>query len=136
MVRCLKIWIFIGGVLFFLIVSTSDINLFAGNDKLKHFGVSSIFGAASETCLHYKTNLKTSERIILSTALGSLPGFVKELIDSTEKENQFSGGDFVVDIAGAFLGAIVGNFFNNIIQVKIDKTDNNKTVAISLSYRF
>jgi len=134
--RCLKIWIFIGGVLFFLIVSTSDINLFAGNDKLTHFGVSSIFGAASETCLHYKTNLKTSERIILSTALGSLPGFVKELIDSTEKENQFSGGDFATDIAGAFLGAIVGNFFNNIIQVKIDKIDNNKTVAISLSYRF
>jgi VanZ family protein len=127
MFKYLKTWVFIWIFLFLILISISPENAYGGDDKLKHFGVSSLFGAASESILHYKTNLKTSERIVLGTALGSLPGLAKELIDSTKAGNQFSGSDLAVDIAGAFLGSVVANFFNNLIQIKIDKTEENKS---------
>ena len=121
---------------FLILISISPENAFAGDDRLKHFGISSLFGAASESILHYKTNLNTSERIILGTTLGSLPGLAKEIIDSTKAGNQFSGSDLTVDIAGALLGAVIANFFNNLIQIKIDKTRENKSLSVSLSYKF
>jgi len=101
-----------------------------------HFGISSVFGAASESYLHYKTKLKPPERIILGTALGSVPGLAKEIIDSTKKGDYFSGGDMAADIAGSFAGAVIGNFVNNIIQVKVEKKKGEKKTAISLTYRF
>jgi uncharacterized protein YfiM (DUF2279 family) len=126
------IWV----ILLFILISISNKNAYPGDDRLAHFGISSIFGAASESILHYKTKLKTPERIILGTTLGSLPGLAKELIDSTKEGNQFSGSDLAVDIAGAFFGAVVANIFNNLIQIKIKKTAENKALSISLSYRF
>lgn len=134
--KILKTRLFIWFILFFILISISNKNLFAGDDKFKHFGVSFIFGAASESIFHYKTTLKTSERIILSTLLGSLPGLTKELIDSTKKGNHFSGTDLAVDVGGAFLGAIAGNIFNKIIQIKIGTTKDEKSASISLSYKF
>lgn len=134
--KLLKTRIFALCVLFLILISIPKKNIFAGDDKLKHFGISSIFGAASETYLHYKTNLKASERIILGTALGTLPGLVKELIDSTKRENHFSGSDLAMDVAGAFVGAMVGNFLNNIIQVKIKKENDKRAFTISFSYEF
>ena len=126
------LWIFI--LLIFLSISNNTV--FSADNTLLHFGVSSVFGAAGESFLHYKTNLKTSGRIILGTALGSLPGLVKELIDSTKKGNHFSGTDLAADIGGAFIGALVANIVNNKIQIKIKKTKHDKTVALSLSFQF
>ena len=128
--------IFICILLIFIVIPTSTKNAFAGDDKLLHFGFSSLFGAASESYLHYKTDLKAAERIILGTTLGTIPGLAKELIDSTKKGNHFSGGDLAADIAGVFVGAFIGNLVNNIIQVKIEKKGDNKTFTISLSYKF
>lgn len=121
---------------FLIIISTVNKNASAADDRLLHFGISSVFGAASESYLHYKTKLKTSERIILGTALGSVPGLAKEIIDSTKKDNRFSGGDMAADMAGAFVGALIGNFINNMIQVKIEKKKDEKKIAISLTCRF
>jgi uncharacterized protein YfiM (DUF2279 family) len=126
------LWIFI--LLIFLSISNNTV--FSADNTLLHIGVSSVFGAAGESFLHYKTNLKTSGRIILGTALGSIPGLVKELIDSTKKGNHFSGTDLAADIAGAFIGALAANIVNNKIQIKIKKTKHDKTVALSLSFQF
>ena len=136
MLKHLKALVFVWISLFLVFISISNENAYGGDDRIKHFGISSIFGAASESILHHKTKLKTSERIILGTTLGSLPGLAKELMDSTKAGNQFSGSDLALDIAGAFLGAVVGNLVNNIIQIKIKKTEENKAISISLSYRF
>lgn len=136
MLKYLKAWVLIWISFFLILISISPENAFTGDDTIKHFGISSLFGAASESILHYKTKLKTSERIILGTTLGSLPGLAKELIDSTKAGNRFSGSDLAVDIAGAFLGSIVANFFNNFIQIKIKKIEENKSFSISLSYKF
>jgi uncharacterized protein YfiM (DUF2279 family) len=126
------IWI----LLFIVAISTANKNVSAADNRLLHFGISSVFGAAGESYLHYKTKLNTSGRIILGTALGSVPGLAKEIIDSTKKGNCFSGGDMTADIAGAFVGAVIGNIVNNIIQVKIEKKKDEKKIAVSLTFRF
>jgi uncharacterized protein YfiM (DUF2279 family) len=126
------LWIFI----LLIIFSISNNTVFSADGTLLHFGVSSVFGAAGESFLHYKTNLKTSGRIILGTALGSIPGLVKEMIDSTEKGNSFSGADLAADIAGAFIGALVANIVNNKIKITINKTKHDKVVTLSLSFQF
>ena len=127
---------FAGVVFLCLLIFVSNAHLCAANDKLKHFGVSSIFGAAGESLFHYKTHYGTSKRIILGTTLGTVPGFVKELIDSTEEGNHFSGTDLAADVTGAFFGAVVGNFLNNIIQVRMSASKEKRTLIISLSYEF
>ena len=68
--------------------------------------------------------------------MGSIPGLAKEIIDSTKKDNHFSGSNMAANIAGAFVGALVANIFNNIIQVKIEKKEEEKMIAFSISYRF
>ncbi len=134
--KFLKNRIFISILLFFIVFSATNKNASAVDDKLLHFGFSSVFGAASESYLHYKTNLKTPGRLIWGTTLGTIPGLAKEIIDSTKKGNYFSGSDMAVDIAGAFVGALVANIFNNAIQIKIEKKEEEKMIVFSLSYRF
>lgn len=136
MLKYSKTWVLIWISLFLILFLISPKNAFAGDDRIKHFGISSLFGAASESVLHYQTNLNTSKRIVLGTTLGSLPGLAKELIDSTKAGNHFSGTDLALDIAGAFFGAVVANFFNNLIQIKIEKTEENKSISVCLSYKF
>jgi uncharacterized protein YfiM (DUF2279 family) len=134
--KLLKSRIFISILLFFIVFSAANKNASAADDKLLHFGVSSLFGAASESYLHYKTDLKTPGRLIWGTTIGSMPGLAKEIIDSTKRDNRFSTGDMAANIAGAFVGALVANIFNNAIQVKIEKKEEEKMVVFSLSYSF
>jgi uncharacterized protein YfiM (DUF2279 family) len=134
--KFLKNRIFISILLFLIVISAASKNATAADDKLLHFGFSSVFGAASESYLHYKTDLKTPGRLIWGTTLGTIPGLAKEIIDSTKKDNYFSGSDMAANIAGAFVGALVANIFNNAIQVKIEKKEEGKMIVFSLSYRF
>ncbi len=134
--RLLKNCISVCIILVSILIANSNLNVLAGEDNLKHVGVSFIFGAASETYLHHKTNLDAYERIILGTTLGTLPGLAKELIDSTKKGNHFSGTDLAADMVGALLGAVVGNFFNNIIKIKTESSKKKKTVLVSISFKF
>lgn len=107
----------------------------AVDDVVAHFGVSAICGAGSETYFHYKTELKNPNRIFISSVLGSVPGLTKEIIDSTQEDNYFSGSDLAADIAGAFAGAFVSSLFNNVIQVKIHGR-KEEGVRVSVTYNF
>ena len=106
----------------------------AANDKLKHMGVSALLGASIETYLHYKTNSEPTGRVILAATLGSIPGLAKEVIDSTKRKNHFSGSDIAADLTGAFLGALLANFINNAIQIRISKSDMAGTLTLSFSF--
>jgi len=127
--------IYISTTLFVLILVFIPLASFAFDDNIAlHMGLSSIFGAVSESILHHNTNLGGTERVLYGTIIGSFPGFAKEVIDSTHKDNYFSGSDMAADIAGVFIGAVIANFVNNKIQVNINKQQGKTTV--SLLYRF
>ena len=121
-------------VLTFILVSIPTEAASAANDKLKHMGVSALLGASIETYLHYKTNSEPTGRVILAATLGSFPGLAKEVIDSTKRNNHFSGSDMAADLTGAFLGALLANFINNAIYIHISKSDMAGTLTLSISF--
>jgi len=110
-------------------VSSSAFNEY---DKIWHFSISSVFGAASETYLHYNTKFETPQRIVCSTFLGIVPGIFKELYDDHQKNNLFGWGDMAANAGGALVGVLISNYVNNKIQVSFD----NKGKAAKVAYRF
>lgn len=105
------------------------------DDKVAHFSLSALFGAGAETILHYNTDLKDVGRVAAGTVLGTLPGLAKEIADSQESDNEFSQGDMLANMAGAFSGALLGNLVNNAIQVRVE-TDGKKQVSFLLRGKF
>ena len=123
-------------IIAFICFAFSPTQLSAKGDKLKHFGISMLFGAAGESFLHYTSDLKGDSRVIFGTVLGTLPGFFKEIVDSTEKGNRFSGGDLVADILGYFCGAFLSNTVNNKIQINVNLNKKRDIWIVSLSCSF
>ena len=103
-------------------------------DKVLHFSISSVFGAASETYLHHYTKIETPPRIIYSTFLGIVPGIFKELYDDGQKDQSFDWGDMAANTGGALVGALISNYVNNRIQVNID--NKNKSAKVIYRYEF
>jgi hypothetical protein len=99
-----------------------------------HFGLSAVFGAATESYFHYKTKAGTAERIIYGTVLGSLPGLGKEIADGSQEDNHFSGRSYAIDVAGAFVGAVLANLVNESIRVSADV--EQKKVSMSVTFAF
>lgn len=102
----------------------------AADDKVLHFLISGVCGAGGETVLHYKTEMGTAGRIILATAVGSLPGLVKEIRDSGESGNEFGAGDMTADVLGAFTGALLSSKINDAIEVRLQAGRKGGTVAV------
>ena len=123
-------------IVVFLCFVVSPAHLSSKEDKIKHFGISILFGAAGESCLHYATDLEGNKRVLFGTALGTLPGLFKELIDSTEEGNRFSGGDLAADILGSFCGALLSNAINNKIKVNVNLNRKKHIWIVSVSCSF
>jgi VanZ family protein len=103
-------------------------------DKAAHFGISVAFGGVCESVFHYKTDWKPATRITAGTLIGSFPGLIKEIHDSSQRNNKFSGLDMAADVVGAFAGSVLANFINSKIHVTVSKQRDEKKV--SLLYRF
>lgn len=72
-----------------------------GSDKAMHFAVS---GAVSLAAYSY-TEDKTQAFLI-----GMAPGVLKEIVDSQQEGNRFSGKDLAWDALGAFVGVQIGDW--------------------------
>jgi uncharacterized protein YfiM (DUF2279 family) len=67
-------------------------------DKLQHFGTSIVWGAGARVVCPDCSELK-------ATALGTIPGLVKEIQDSLNANGSgWSNRDLIADIAGAYVG--------------------------------
>jgi len=110
---------------------------YAGHDKALHYGLSAITGYIAETTLHKKFDSDT-KRIIYGTALGTLPGLIKEIIDANDTSNNgsgfFNGDDLLADIAGAFTGALIANKVNKNLLATIQKKGDAYGVALRYQY--
>lgn len=108
-------------------------SLYATNDKTLHFGFSAVAGYLAETTLHKQLNSE-NKRIVYSTALGTVPGLIKEMIDSNEEGNEFSGDDMLANIAGAFTGAFIASKVNNQLFTTLQKHEDGYSVALLYRY--
>ncbi len=108
----------------------------AADDWTLHFAVSAAFGGAAETYLHHETEIQTAPRIFLSTVCGSLPGLAKEIADSTEEDNYFSGSDMTANVLGALTGSLLSTLLNDTISVRLNSSVEKKGVHLSLMYQF
>ena len=104
------------------------------DDEAQHFLISGICGVGGETILHYNTEMGNVSRIALATFIGSIPGLVKEISDSSEEGNEFSSSDMTADVLGAFAGALIGNVINERIEIRLKA--GRKTASIGLIWRF
>lgn len=103
-------------------------------DKVLHFGISGIFGAATESYLHYQTQLQTPERIAYATLIGIVPGILKELYDDRQRDNSFDWGDMAANAGGALTGAIISNCINNKIQLNHDPKSKKTTISYKVEF--
>ena len=118
----------------FLLIMPLSLSAGDVNDKALHFGISAAAGGLSETFLHHKTGLSPVKRIAAATAIGSMPGLIKEIYDGSQDDNVFSGEDMAADVAGAFAGSITAHIINR--QVLISVSKGKDETKISLSFNF
>ncbi len=89
-------------------VETSDV---------KHFGVSALLGYAfgygvekyTQDDEHPKSDLF---KVSVSTSLALSIGIAKEIYDSQEPNNHFSGKDLAFDFTGSLVGALLSNYIH------------------------
>jgi len=115
-------------MLFVLVIGVSGVD--AMDDSAKHFWISSVCGAGSETYLHYRSEIGPVGRILIAGAIGSVPGLIKEIKDSTEEGNEFGMGDMAADVLGSFAGAIAGSLINDVIEVRVLARHKGAEVAV------
>ena len=91
-----------------LVVGQANAGFFQEEDKQMHMMVSVPFGAMGGlVCRGDRAfNLRGWEAIACGTALGMLPGFGKEYLDSRQEGNKWDNRDLGANLIGAFVGAI------------------------------
>jgi uncharacterized protein YfiM (DUF2279 family) len=121
-------------VIMLLLIPVSSFAGGNGGDDVLHFGLSAVFGAGSETYLHHNTSLSTTEKIIAGTAIGSIPGLMKEIYDENQEDNYFSSSDMIANVAGSFVGTVIAAYVNNKLMVNVSK--QGEKTKISILYKF
>jgi len=108
-----------------------NIPVYATNDKTLHFAVSSVTGYLAETIIHKQTS-SDFKRVAYGTMLGTVPGLIKEVADSTEENNEFSKDDMLANIAGSFVGSLLANKVNHRLMVNIQKDKDAYIVGFAI----
>lgn len=99
----------------------------SGGDKALHFGVSIPLGMAGAVIASEVAPGRN--RVLYGTLIGSTPALVKELYDSRSGGSGFSGKDLAVSVAGAALGAWLGDRF-----LLAPVTDKGKVSGVEVRY--
>ena len=100
----------------------------------QHFTISMVLGAIGETAVHKKENINGPMKIVVGTVLGSVPGLIKELDDSNDSNNYFSGDQMLYDIAGSAVGSVIAYKLNSRTKVNVSGTDGGATISLLYSY--
>ena len=119
---------------FFIGMFTQD-GMRAASDDRKHFDISAMCGAGSQTLLQHRPELSAFERIVYGTSLATLPGLAKELADSRTPGNRFDKRDLGADAAGALTGALFSGLLGTSVIVLVDG-NGRESIGVSVSLPF
>lgn len=97
-----------------------------GADKLEHFAVSAPFGALGAYLAR-----DSEHPVVYGTLIGTVPGFLKEILDGTCRSSGFSYKDLTSDVAGALTGALLGNW-----AISYSRDARGQTIGIAYHTRF
>jgi VanZ family protein len=101
------------------------------NDKKKHFGVSLAIGTAVGIYINSKYQENSDmNNILIATSISMVPGLLKEVYDSGQTNNYFSGEDLLYDLLGSVVGSITGNYIGNRLFVDVKR----KTIAYNMEF--
>ncbi len=101
-------------------------------DNSLHLGLSAIAGYYSEKIIHQTLN-SSGKRVVVATLLGTIPGALKEVVDYKEN-GAYSKRDMLLNMTGAFLGALYGNKKQQRLITNINSKNN--AFFVEASYRF
>ena len=88
----------------------------------EHFAVSALFGVVGAAQIFPHEPVK-------AFAFAMVPGVLKEVVDSRQKGNYFSGKDLAADALGAAFGVWAGG-------AMLSYSERDKTVKVSYSTKF
>ena len=100
----------------------------------QHFIVSILFGAIGETIVHNRETFGVPMKIFAGTVLGSVPGLIKEISDSSETNNSFSEDQILYDVAGSAVGSVIAYKFNSRTKVNVSKEEDGGKIFLRYSY--
>jgi VanZ family protein len=108
---------------------------FAADDNFgEHFSYSVLFGTIGETCVHTRENFNAPMKILTGTVIGTFPGLVKEIGDSTSKNNHFSVEQLMYDMMGSAVGSVIAYNFHNRTKVAVSRKEETLLLTFHYSY--
>ena len=116
-------------VIYLTVLSAAAANAQIAKDKQLHFAAGSIAGSTGYTYVWQKTKDKKKATIAgIGTAL--LAGTVKEIIDSTQDNNNFDTKDLAATALGGITISVTINLFNKKKYVATNKTILQRRVDV------
>jgi len=100
-----------------------------GVDPLLHVTLSGIAGYMGESYVHTRPGSPT-QKIMIGTAIGSIPGLLKEAIDYAEND-EYCSKDMLQNIGGALAGSLLAYNMNKKYKVSFNKQEGNYLFGVS-----
>ena len=100
----------------------------------QHFTVSILMGAIGETTIHNRENFNAPMKVLAGTVIGTVPGVIKEIFDSTDSDNYFSGEQVLYDAMGSAVGSFIAYKFNSRTKVNVSTSDGGGKISLLYSY--
>jgi len=122
-------------LLIFLLLIMVPHSSFADDGNFgQHFTVSILMGAIGETTIHNRENFNVPMKILAGTVIGTVPGLIKEIFDSKEKNNHFSEEQLLYDAMGSAVGSFIAYKFNSRTKVNVSKSDGGAKISFLYHY--
>jgi hypothetical protein len=107
---------------------------FADDNFDQHFTLSVLFGAIGETTVHNRETFNVTKKILVGTVIGSVPGLIKEIGDSTNNNNYFSETQILYDVMGSAVGSIIAYKYHSRTKVNVSGVNGGAKITFVYSY--
>jgi len=120
-------------LIFALILLTPHFT-FADDNFDQHFTLSMLMGVFGETVVHKRETFNMPMKILVGAAIGTVPGIIKEIGDSTDGDNYFSETQVLYDAMGSVVGSIIAYKYNSRTKVNVSGSDGGAKISLLYSY--
>ena len=73
-------------------------------------------------------------KIFVGTVIGTVPGLIKEIGDSTNRDNHFSEEQMLYDVMGSAVGSFIAYKYNSRTKVNVSGKEGGAVISLLYSY--